>query len=238
MNWGEHLDEYCERSSAAFWAEPVNAVSNLAFLVAALAIWRVLRPFPRVPTSIALLAPGMALVGVGSFAFHTLATRWSQVLDVLPITVFVLFCLAGFLRWFHGLGWRRCVLGVAAFAAFTAVFGALVGDSVPNRSGMYVPVLLLLTGLAVTLRASREPGRARQWREFAAAAVVFAVALSARTVDEAICAPFPLGTHFLWHTLDAVLVFLVSHALIHRWRYLTDHDAAAAVGERRAGAGD
>ncbi|MFI6337562.1 ceramidase domain-containing protein [Streptomyces sp. NPDC050535] len=234
MNWSEHLDEYCERGSAAFWAEPVNAVSNLAFLVAAFGLWRVLRPCPRVPTSIALLAPGMALIGIGSFAFHTLATRWSQVLDVLPITVFVLFCLACFLRWFHGLGWRRCALGVAAFVAFTAVFGALAGDLVPNRSGMYVPVLLLLAGLAVTLRGSGEAGRAAQWREFAVAAVVFAVALAARTVDEGICGAFPLGTHFLWHTLDGVLVFLVSRALVRRWRYLADQGPATAVGERPA----
>lgn len=222
MNWNEYLDEYCERGSAAFWAEPLNAVTNLAFVVAALAVWRILRPYRRVPVDIGLLAPFMVLIGVGSFAFHTLATRWSQALDVAPITLFVLFCLACVLRWFYGLAWRRCALGVAGFMAVTAVFGVLLGGLVPNRSGMYVPVLLLMGGLAVTLRGSREAGRAAQWRQFAAAAVVFAVALSARTVDEEICGAFPLGTHFLWHTLDGVLVFLVSRALVRRWRYLAD----------------
>ena len=29
------IDAYCERTSAAYWAEPVNAVTNLAFLLAA-----------------------------------------------------------------------------------------------------------------------------------------------------------------------------------------------------------
>ncbi|MFC9848096.1 ceramidase domain-containing protein [Streptomyces sp. NPDC060223] len=237
MNWSEHLDEYCERGSAAFWAEPVNAVSNLAFVMAAFALWRILRPYRQVPAGIgpcrpvpvdiAMLAPFMALIGIGSFAFHTLATRWSQMLDVAPITLFVLFCLGCFLRWFYGLAWRRCVLGVAGFVVFTAVFGVLAGGLIPNRSGMYVPVLLLMTGLAVTLRGSREAGRAAQWRQFAAAAVVFAVALSARTVDEEICGAFPLGTHFLWHTLDGVLVFLVSRALVRRWRYLADRDRLA-----------
>ena len=89
---------------------------------------------------------------------------------------------------------------------------------------MYVPVLLLMAGLAVTLRGSREAGRAAQWRQFAVAAVVFAVALFARTVDEEVCGAFPLGTHFLWHTLDGVLVFLVSRALVRRWHYLADAD--------------
>ncbi|MGW3411128.1 ceramidase domain-containing protein [Streptomyces sp. NPDC000888] len=224
MNWNEHLDEYCERGSAAFWAEPVNALTNLAFLVAALAIWRILRPCRSVPASIGLLAPLMALIGIGSFSFHTLATRWSQALDVVPITLFVLFCLGCVLRWFYGLAWRRCVLGVAGFGAFTAVFGVPAGELIPNRSGMYVPVLLLMTGLAVTLRGSADAGRAAHWRQFALAAVVFALALSARTVDQEICGAFPLGTHFLWHTLDGVLVFLVSRALVSRWRQLADAD--------------
>ncbi|MEV7339751.1 ceramidase domain-containing protein [Streptomyces sp. NPDC093544] len=242
MNWNEHLDEYCERGSAAFWAEPVNALTNFAFVVAALAVWRILRPYRRVPADIGLLVPFMALIGIGSFAFHTLATRWSQALDVVPITLFVLFCLACILRRFYGLPWRRCVLGVAGFVVFTAVFGVLVGGLIPNRSGMYVPVLLLMTGLAVTLRGSRDAGRAAQWRQFAAAAVVFAVALSARAVDEEICGAFPLGAHFLWHTLDGVLVFLVSRALVRHWRYLADQDRLAvpvtAVEESRAVAPD
>ncbi|MFE9766429.1 hypothetical protein ACFYPC_18180 [Streptomyces sp. NPDC005808] len=74
---------------------------------------------------------------------------------------------------------------------------------------------------------SRNAGRAAQWRQFAVAAVVFALALTARTVDEGICGALPLGTHFLWHTLDGVLVFLVSRALVHRRRYLADQDRLA-----------
>jgi hypothetical protein len=35
--WSIPIDLYCERVSPSFWAEPVNAVSNLAFLIAAIA---------------------------------------------------------------------------------------------------------------------------------------------------------------------------------------------------------
>jgi hypothetical protein len=35
MNWSEPVDLYCERVSAGFWAEPVNALANAAFLLAA-----------------------------------------------------------------------------------------------------------------------------------------------------------------------------------------------------------
>jgi len=31
------IDNYCERIDPSFWSEPVNAMTNLAFIVAALA---------------------------------------------------------------------------------------------------------------------------------------------------------------------------------------------------------
>src|SRR6476646_12190584 len=72
MNWSEPVNYYCERASAAFWAEPVNALTNAGFLVAALAAfveWR--RAGGRDVPVLALIAV-MVLIGLGSFAFHTL----------------------------------------------------------------------------------------------------------------------------------------------------------------------
>lgn len=31
MEWFEAVDGYCERVDAAFWSEPINAVTNAAF---------------------------------------------------------------------------------------------------------------------------------------------------------------------------------------------------------------
>jgi hypothetical protein len=236
MNWYGHVDDYCERASTAFWAEPVNAASNLAFVVAAWAVWRMLRRDERVPASIGFTAPLMALIGFGSFAFHTLATRWAQVLDVAPIGLFVLCYWGSFLHWFYGLAWKRCLMGVGAFICFIAVFIALVGKYVPNRSGTYVPVLLLMFGIAVVLRGSRDPLRVRQWPQFAAATVVFAAALLARTVDRGVCGHFSLGTHFLWHAFDGYLVFLASRALTRHWRALAEPVVANDPAVQTAGA--
>lgn len=232
MNWYEHVDHYCERGSQAFWAEPVNALSNVSFVVAAWAIWRLLRSHSALPRSIGFMAPLATLIGIGSFLFHTLATRWAQVLDVAPIGLFVLCYLASYLRWFYGLSWRWCLSGVAAFIGGAGIFIVLLGGHVPNRSGTYVPVLLLILGLTAVLRFSREAGRARRWKEMATAALVFAVALLARTIDASVCGTYTLGTHFLWHTFDGLLVYVAALALVRRWRSLTK---PAAQNEVRAG---
>ncbi len=40
------------------------------------------------------------------------------------------------------------------------------------------------------------------------ATILFAVALTARTVDEWLCPWWPMGTHFLWHLLNGGVIYL------------------------------
>ena len=76
---------YCERGDPGFWAEPVNALTNAAFPIAAgLAARRA-----RGDGAVLALAAVTVVVGIGSFLFHTLANRWSMLADVIPIAVFI-----------------------------------------------------------------------------------------------------------------------------------------------------
>lgn len=36
MDWTQAIDIYCERTDADFWSEPINALSNAAFMVVGL----------------------------------------------------------------------------------------------------------------------------------------------------------------------------------------------------------
>ena len=40
MRWSESIDMYCERTDPGLWSEPLNALTNLAFLLAAALLWR------------------------------------------------------------------------------------------------------------------------------------------------------------------------------------------------------
>lgn len=35
-----------------------------------------------------------------------------------------------------------------------------------------------------------------------------------RTIDMAVCESIPIGTHFLWHLLNGVLVYLAAYSLL------------------------
>ncbi|MGX5777299.1 ceramidase domain-containing protein [Methylorubrum zatmanii] len=205
-SWFEPVRAYCERTDAGFWAEPVNALTNAAFLLAAgLAVRRARGDGP-----VLALAAVVFVVGLGSFLFHTLANRWSMLADVIPIAVFIYGYFALAMIRFFGLRPLVATAVTLAFAAFnlglTPGLDALTGRSVAgltNGSIDYVPAILALLGVGLAL-LPRAPGAARS---VLVTAGIFLVSLTFRTVDVASCGSLPLGTHFLWHVLNAAVLY-------------------------------
>jgi hypothetical protein len=81
----QSVDFYCERTSASLFAEPLNAVSNLAFIIAGWFAWREFRRdlSRRDDPLIAWLIMLMPVVGLGSLTFHTVGTQWASWADVI-----------------------------------------------------------------------------------------------------------------------------------------------------------
>ena len=210
------IDLYCERVDAGFWSEPVNALTNIAFLVvAALAFRHWCRKGGSDPAGLALIVITSA-IGLGSFAFHTLATADSSILDVVPIAAFIYgyFLLA--LRRFLAVPLLPALALVAGFAAISFGVPGLLPPDFLNGSGGYLPALaaLIVVGAVAGLPwASDIAAQQRQAsRALLAAAAIFALSLAFRSVDLALCAAFPLGTHFLWHLLNATVLHVLLRA--------------------------
>jgi Ceramidase len=199
--WTQAVDGYCERLDPGFWAEPVNAVTNAAFLIAAAVMAARLRG-RHLPLANLLVAI-LALIGIGSFLFHTFAQTWAGLADTLPILLFILAYICAATRdllaarpvW----AWAA-VLGFFPFAAATVpLFGLIPGL---GSSAAYAPVPVLIAAYSVALRRAA-PETARG---LAIGAALLVLSLTLRTIDEPLCAVLPLGTHFLWHILNAVML--------------------------------
>jgi hypothetical protein len=210
MSWSQPVDLYCERTDPSLWAEPLNALSNAAFLIAAaLALVR-WRESERDLLVLALIGV-VALIGAGSFAFHTLATRGAALLDVIPIAVFVYGYLGFALVRFLAMRRLAAFAILAGFVLASQAFSGALPRGFLNGSGHYLPALAAMLAIGLVPRA----GRVR--RHILAAASVFAVSLTLRTADLWACDALPVGTHFVWHLLNAaVLYILLSAALVPR----------------------
>ena len=198
MDWHSHIDAYCERIDPGFWSEPINAVTNLAFLAAALWIWPRTNGLPLARALAAILFG----IGIGSFLFHTFATPWAALMDVVPIGVFILLYLFAVHRDVIGLGLWPALGATALFIPFAAITVPLLG-MLPffGISAFYwtVPILLVIYALAL----HRTP---HITRGFLTGAGLLALSISARSVDETLCNFIPFGTHFLWHVFNAVML--------------------------------
>lgn len=229
-HWFEkaNLTRYCERAGdPSFWGEPLNAVSNAAFVIAGLValwlIWR--RPNGERGVMPAVLALIVIAIGIGSFLFHTYVEVWAIYADTVPIGVFMLAYLAYALRQYARF---NVLLVAAAVAAFLGSRRAVAGvDCRPglftasgpgpclNGSMQYTPALVALVLVGLLLAALRHPA----WKYLLAAAALFAVSLTMRIVDLETCnhidiAGYHTGTHFLWHTFNGLMLFVLLIAAI------------------------
>ncbi|WCR01124.1 ceramidase domain-containing protein [Paracoccus aestuarii] len=201
MSWLEPVNAYCERTGPDYWSEPINAVTNLAFLIGAAVIAPRLRG-PGMGTG-RLLAAILFVIGIGSWLFHTHANRLTGLMDVLPILAFILVYIFAASRDF--LGMRPWLAGVATlaflpYAAVTVPVFALI-PGIGSSAG-YAPVPALILAYAAILWR-RDPDTARG---LAIGAAILVASLTFRSLDIPLCDVTPFGTHFMWHILNAVML--------------------------------
>lgn len=215
MDLLSQVDEYCERTDFQLLAEPLNLFSNLFFWVAALLAIREIRQ--RAISRKGYLW-GLVLlvfmVGLGSGLFHSLATRWAKVCDVSFIGVYVVCFLWGWAR--HVIRISRCdsmkLMGL--FATVSAVFYLIFLKLPVNGSQGYFGVAFFLFLLGLQQKIQLSGARTLTW-----AAWAFVASLIFRTWDEELCALWPHGTHFLWHSGNALVCYLTLRGISEEWEW-------------------
>ncbi|MGH6833465.1 MAG: hypothetical protein ACRECM_10685, partial [Methyloceanibacter sp.] len=204
--------------------------SNVAFLLAGLvglqlALWR-----PREErTADHVLLPVLVLfIGLGSLSFHLYADQGTSLADVVPISVFMLVYLGFALNRLLGVPPGVTVLLVIGFTAIMALatqvqcsdgaiglLGAAAQGAKPclNGSGFYLPALAAM--IVIGLLLHERGHRAAPWILWAAA--IFAISVTLRSLDLSLCDEVVIdgrkvGTHFAWHVLNALALFLLLRA--------------------------
>jgi Ceramidase len=147
----DYIDLYCERIGPGLFAEPINALSNISFLIAAWAMWRLAKQQQtQLPTELRLLIVLSVSIGIGSGLFHTFATGWANLLDVIPILLFQI--------WFLWLYTRRVMKFNIVYSGASIVFFYFASDfsqqftNLLNGSLSYAPTLFVGCALRTLYR--------------------------------------------------------------------------------------
>jgi len=231
---GATIFDYCERGlSAAFWAEPLKAVTNGGFILAALAGAAMISQRPSNERSLwqVFFVLNFIAIGVGSFLFHTVPNVNTALADTGPIGLFMLTYLIFALRRLARATWLVTALAIAVFVGVIVMafkmqcWDGRMGFSldVPpgaqakclNGSLGYGPALAALWLIAAWLGIRRHPAALLIF----GAALTFLVSLTFRSMDQQLCAAWVvlghrMGTHFIWHLLNSLTLFLLLLAAI------------------------
>ncbi|MEM8978588.1 MAG: ceramidase domain-containing protein [Pseudomonadota bacterium] len=201
MNAAQTINAYCERLDPSFWAEPLNAVTNAAFLIAAgVVAWCI---WGKTDGAAKILIGLLAAIGVGSFLFHTFGTPWAGAADVIPIVLFSLFYIYLATRHFWQAPIWAALLAVGLFFPYAAlVTWGMVQIGLDGTSASYTPICLLIAlyGFALITRAPQTA------RGLLIGAGILALSITFRALDLPLCDAWPIGTHFAWHILNGIML--------------------------------
>ncbi|MDF1722748.1 MAG: hypothetical protein P1U65_18905 [Minwuia sp.] len=195
----DYIDGYCERLAPGLLGEPLNAITNFAFMIAAIWLWQIARRNGRdgnwmLRTLVILLFA----TGVGSLIFHTYANRIGAILDTVALTLCLLAAIL-----FSARSWLRQAWWMAAFWPLGMIAASIaMGTIVPVGGAAYLGPFVTGGLLAFLLMSRGHPAG----RDIAIAICCFVPSFIFRTIDAPICDAFPAGTHFLWHILNACVL--------------------------------
>jgi hypothetical protein len=208
MGLSEHIDIYCERTDASLWSEPVNAITNLSFFIAAYFAYKLWKDSSRKKDSLALVILA-AIVGIGSSIFHTFATGWAKLADIIPIAIFIHVAVCSIFYRVFKFKFPLALLCTILFGAGSFYFKDLMPAKY-NNFALYTPTLIFMTALSVGLAIRKN----LLFKYFGLVAVLFAASLGFRTIDMQVCEQFALGTHFMWHLVNGAVLYFAIRALI------------------------
>jgi hypothetical protein len=217
---------YCERDLPGWFAEPLNTVTGLAYLVSAWQAWRQLeRARWREQWDLHLLAGLIAFVGVASMLWHASGSAWLHWFDAAAVAAFVIAYWQVFLVRVSGMGWIGLAGAWVLTGAWLALFYLALPELFLGSTLAYAPLLgLLLVAVAMSARINR-----RLARDLLLASVLFVLAMVVRAADQLLCEWVIVGTHWLWHLLIAGLLFVLVDGMIRHAR-LRENQAGNHVG--------
>jgi len=214
MNFFRYIDTNCERLAPGLWGEPLNMLSNIAFVIALVGCSQLYRShikdLDRADYGAFSLLVIISMMIMGSMLFHSFSQSWSLLADVVPIILFIIQYLILFslrvLQW----SLKQTLLALLIFVPLAVLLPRFYTIPGLGLTNLYLPALFVLLYIMGHLAIKRHPAT----MAIAGCAVMFALSLTLRTVDKRICDVMPTGTHFLWHVLNAMLIYTLMRVLL------------------------
>lgn len=215
INLNTSIDIYCERVSSDFFAEPINFLSNIAFIIAFYILLRRLKDLSFSDNShkryTTILTYLILLIGLGSFLFHAFGKLWSAIADTLPIMMFILIYLYIAVRFYLK---QNNFVAAAALIIFLSI-NVFLGYAGIEEISSYLTALFAMLIISALSLMRKEIAISRGLFN---ASLIFMISITFRQLDAFTCYYIPFGTHLIWHILNAILLYSLVLLFIKRYK--------------------
>ena len=190
---------YCERNNLTLLAEPLNLFTNILFL-----FFSILLFFDNTikDKNFSFILFG---IGIGSMLYHSIATTFTALVDIAFIILFIFYYLVILYNKLYIKKNYAYILSVI-FIVFCYAFGYVFYNSFLGSSAFYFPILLHLILLLFYFIYEK---KYFYFKKFIFIPLLFLISLYLRTVDIKYCSAFSIGTHFFWHILNSIVLYLL-----------------------------
>jgi len=215
INLNTSIDIYCERVSSDLFAEPINFLSNIAFIIAFYILIRRLKDASfgdkALKNCSTILTYIILFIGLGSFLFHAFGNLWSAFADTFPIMIFILFYLYIAVRFYLK---QNNFVAATALIIFLSL-NVFLGYAGIEEISSYLTALfaMLLISVISLMRDEIEISRG-----LFTTSIIFMISLTFRQLDNFACSYMSLGTHWIWHILNAILLYSFVLLFIERYK--------------------
>ena len=191
---------YCERNTLEFLAEPLNSSTNIFFIIASvILLYQNKSKSKTIPIII-------FLIGVSSFLYHSIPIGIWGLLDVLFILLFIYsylyFLIFNILK-------KSLIVSLTLpliLLSFCYFFGNTFKNTVLGSTSFYIPLISILYFYYYLLHNKKE---LKKVRLLLIASIVFTLSSLFRFLDYHLCEFLSIGTHFIWHILNAITLFIL-----------------------------
>jgi len=209
------INYYCERGAERnFFAEPINFLTNFCFIIAAFLIFKLLKTsgsLNKKNSDIIILATVFATIGIGSGAFHSIPNQATLLLDVIPIAIFIHLYITVFFVRIIGLKIWQAIIVLSIFIGAGILSENTFDPDTLNGTIMYVPTYAMLLFMSSLIFLTKKQGA----KYLLITTFIWTFSLIFRTFDEQWCSQTQhLGTHFMWHILNSVVLYRCLKLLI------------------------
>jgi hypothetical protein len=139
---------------------------------------------------------------------------WAIILDVAPIIVFAICYMVLFVRRVLGESQKMAAIAVAIYIGLNFGIRFFFERGSMHWAYVFFPTIFCLLAMCVYLYKNKHAIR----NYVGLGTGLFCLAVLMRTFDVPLCSRWPSGLHFLWHMINAGVLYVMVQSLFVQYR--------------------